>query len=65
MPRYARFDPTEPEPRPVLGWYDTEAFDYTRLPPASQLLVVTMTTEEWDKRIGGRWVVDKGKLRRA
>jgi hypothetical protein len=60
MPRYARFDPSEPEPHPVTGWYDTDAFDYTRLPPAAELLV--MTQEQWDERMRTRWVVRGGKL---
>lgn len=49
MPRYAYFDPSTPEPRPVLGWYDTDALYYPNLPAADHLL--QMTDEQWDGRM--------------
>lgn len=49
MPKYAQFDPSVPAPQPVIGWYDTDAFDYPNLPAAANLL--ELTQEQWDARL--------------
>ena len=49
MPRYALIDPATPYPRPVLGWFDTDAFDYPKLPDAASL--VTVPEAVWSHRL--------------
>lgn len=56
MPRYAHFDHTQPAPRPVIGWFDTDAFDYVNPPPPDDMLEVT--SEQWAARLPGQWAVD-------
>lgn len=48
MPKYAQFDPVISAPQQVIGWYDTEEFNYANLPPASNLLELTQA--QWDMR---------------
>ena len=60
MARFARFDPAAPAPAPVLGWYDTEVFDYPNLPDAACLLAVT--DAQWDHRMEFRHGVERGAL---
>lgn len=60
MPQYAAFDPTQPEPQPVKGWYDTDFITYPDLPDASGLL--ELTSEQWDVRTTGHWAVQGGSL---
>lgn len=56
MPQYAHFDHTEQAPQPVLGWYDTDALHYPRLPPKADML--EMTPQQWAQRMSGRWAVN-------
>lgn len=61
MPRFATFDDTVPEPRPVLGWWDTDEFDYGEgLPPPP--LRVELTAEQWDARLSRAFAVQGGHL---
>lgn len=54
MPKYAQFDPATPEPKPIIGWYDTDEFDYPNLPPPASLLELTL--EQWDGRLSTPFV---------
>lgn len=55
MAKYAKYDPTQ-IPALVLGWYNTEEFDYgNNLPPAENLL--ELTDEEWKNRTIGKWQI--------
>jgi hypothetical protein len=60
MTQYAYFDPTKPDPKPVLGWYDTTWAHYPNLPDASNLL--GMSQQQWAARLGGLWAVQGGTL---
>ena len=62
MTQYALFDPTQPAPQPVTGWYDTDVFNYPNLPPSTNLLVVT--GEQWADRLTdpSAWAVPVGVL---
>ena len=59
MPKLAQYDPTHPVPQPVIGWYDTDTFDYTNLPPPEQL--IELTEAEWEDRLTTPFIAD-GKL---
>lgn len=60
MPKFAYYDPTMEQPAPVLGWYDTDLFDYgANLPDPSQLLALSQ--DEWVAR-GSTPCVTGGKL---
>lgn len=51
MPKYAFFE-NSGSVCPVIGWYDTDVFDYgTNLPQS----VFEMTQEQWDARLDGLW----------
>lgn len=41
MTQYVSFDSSKPDPKPIIGWWDTSFIDYPNLPPASDLLEVT------------------------
>ncbi len=41
MPKYALFDPAVADPKPVIGWYDTDSLKYPTMPPADSLFVLT------------------------
>jgi hypothetical protein len=61
MPLYARFTPTDPVPQQVIGWYDTDTFDYgSNLPPSNELVVLTQA--QWDGRMSNPsgWGIDAG-----
>lgn len=59
--RFASFDDTHPEPRQVLGWWDTDAFDYgDSLPPAG--VRIALSDEQWDQRLDGLYAVHGGTL---
>ena len=60
MPRFAQFDATVAQPAPVLGWYDTDLYDYPNLPAASDLL--EMTDAQWAARMPGPFAVQGGAL---
>jgi hypothetical protein len=40
MAQYASYDSSIPSPSPVVGWYDTNQFQYPHLPAAADLLEV-------------------------
>jgi len=52
--KYAQFDPSAASPQPVIGWYDTDEFDYQNLPDDSDLL--TLTQAQWDSRFNTPFV---------
>lgn len=54
MPKFAQFDHSAPAPQPVLGWYDTDEFDYPNLPPQADLIALTDT--QWDSRLSTPYV---------
>lgn len=62
MARFAYFDPTAPQPSPVLGLYDTDEISYPALPPTEAR--VPMTDEQWAAatREGGNWAVESGNI---
>lgn len=62
MPKYAKFDHTQPSPQPVTGWIDTDNFNYLIMPDDADLL--ELSSEEWDTRMEGYGVVDQGKLKK-
>jgi hypothetical protein len=45
MAQYAQFDPAAQSPAPVIGWYDTDEFEYAEMPPKSSLL--ELTKQQW------------------
>jgi hypothetical protein len=60
MTQYANFDHTVPDPKPVIAWYDTEAWDYPSLPAPEDLL--EMTPDQWQARLSGSWAINNGAL---
>jgi len=60
MPKYASFDHTAPAPPPVIGYYDTDTFEYPTLPDAADLF--EMTSEQWDARVAEPSVIDNGEI---
>lgn len=56
MPKFAQFDPVS---RAVVGYLDTDRFDYDPLPPAEQLIELP---DEQSEQPWPAWVVD-GALR--
>jgi hypothetical protein len=60
MTQYAYFDATQPDPKPVIGWYDTSLYHYPNLPAAANLL--EMSTGAWERRLEGLWAVSGGAL---
>ncbi len=54
MTKFAQFDPAAPAPQPVTGWFDTDAFNYSNLPPAANLLQLTQA--QWDGRMATPFV---------
>lgn len=59
MTRYANYDHTITPLSPVLGWYDTDVFEYPSLPPIEDLIEVT-DDAVWNNRTDGRWGVQAG-----
>jgi hypothetical protein len=51
MPKFAQFDSTQTAITPVIGWYDTDEFDYPNLPAAANLY--ECTDAEWAERTAG------------
>lgn len=62
MPKYAGFDPTAADPKPVQGWYDTDALRYPNLPALSSLLV--LSDDQWGQHFAdsNAWAVQGGEL---
>ena len=59
MPKYAQFDKNLPHPQKILGWYDTDEFNYPNLPDKSCLL--ELTKAQWNNRHNTPFI-DKNKL---
>ena len=59
MPKFAAFDPSAPQPAPVVGWYDTDKHAYKNLPPDGHLL--ELSDEQWAARLTTPFI-DKGML---
>jgi hypothetical protein len=51
MPRYANYDITNGPPYPVIGWYDTDYFDYDSLPDN----LLQITDIQWQTRLTNAW----------
>jgi hypothetical protein len=62
MAQYAQFDSKAPQPAPIVGWYDTEVFDYQNLPPMSDLIEVTASQWAMHFTDPNGWAVSDGKL---
>ena len=62
MAQYAQFNPSDALPQAIVGWYDTDVFDYLHLPPASEL--VEMTDAQWEQHFinPNGWTVVNGQL---
>ena len=62
MPQYIGFDNTKPDPKPVIGWYDTDFAEYPKLPASDSLLEVT--PDQWAAHMvnPGAWAVSGGAL---
>jgi hypothetical protein len=59
MPKLAQFDPSVVDPKPIIGWYDTDTYTYTDLPDAGSLLV--LSEDQWDARLTAfSWVINGG-----
>lgn len=63
MAKYAIFAPKAPEPKPVVGWIDTDSHYYRTLPPSGSRIL--LTDQQWAARLAdpSGWVVDHGRLR--
>ena len=62
MARFAYFDSTQPDPKHIAGWYDTDFAAYPTMPASSCLLEVTPS--EWSAHIENPdgWAVSNGAL---
>ena len=62
MPQYAQYDPNVAAPSPVIGWYNTDARKYPKLPPASDL--VEVPADIWTAHYGNTngYAVSAGAL---
>lgn len=62
MPRYAQFNSSDSSPQDVIGWYDTEAFEYEHLPSSNDL--VEATDDQWEHHFSNPngWTVINGQL---
>lgn len=60
MTKFAQFDAQAAQPSPVIGWFDTEEFDYPALPADSEL--IALSDEEWSSRLAADWHVLDGAL---
>lgn len=66
MTRFARIDLGMPEPRPVLGWYDTDEVKYPEdsLPPERERIPV-LDDKLWDSRFNASFGVRDGRVFRS
>lgn len=62
MPFYASFDHTKPSPAQVTGWYNTNKFVYSTMPPTEDLLEISPA--QWDERLANPsgWAISSGML---
>lgn len=60
--QYAQFDPEAAAPHAVIGWYDTQVFNYPNLPAGNAL--VPVTAAQWAAHFDNPngWTVDSGQL---
>jgi len=56
MPKFAQFDGTQVAITPVIGWFDTDEFEYPRLPGVGNLY--ECTDAEWAGRMTGAWGIN-------
>jgi hypothetical protein len=56
--KLAAYNPAAPQPAPVIGWYDLDAFEYSTLPDAH----IELTEDQWAHRLAGFWAVSNGAL---
>lgn len=64
MTKYVEFDSSSPDPKPIVGWYDTEFANYLKFPCSSNLIEVTeaqWTQHMKDLRIS-IWTIQNGIL---
>ena len=62
MPKYAYFDNTQPQPTPVIGWYDTDLIEYPRLPASDSLILIP--DSEWNSRVEFNYVYNGSLIRK-
>jgi len=60
MPKYAQYDHMAAEPRPVLGYYDTDFATYPSLPAAEDL--IELSPIQWTERTGNDQIAAGGLL---
>lgn len=60
MTKLAQFNAQAAQPTPVIGWFDTDEFDYPNLPAETEL--IALTDAEWSARVEGEWHVLAGAL---
>lgn len=60
MTLYAYYNSSVSSPSPVIGFIDTEAFTFPRMPDARNLLPLTQA--QWATRTDGFWAVSNGAL---
>lgn len=61
MTKYANYDHTIATYSPVLGWYDTDVFEYPSLPPMEDMIEVT-DPDVWTNRTNGQWCVQTEQI---
>lgn len=61
MTKYARFDPSVNDPKPVIGWYDTD-LNYPTLPDMSGML--TLSDPQWAAHFinPNAWAIESNAL---
>ncbi|WP_146121443.1 hypothetical protein [Burkholderia multivorans] len=61
MPKFAQYDPSHGSPAAVIGWYDTDQFEYPNLPKDGLIIV---TDDQWKKHFAdpSAWQVSNGSL---
>lgn len=60
MAKYASYDSSVPEPSPVLGWYDADAFEYPE--PVPPIARIELSDEFWNTEHRGAFAVRNGVL---
>lgn len=65
MPQYAQIDPAAVDPKPVIGWYDTDAETYPELPPKKALVAITADQYAGRTMNPAGWMVVAGVLTSA
>lgn len=64
MTQYVYFNSSSKDPKPIIGWFDTEVVDYPNLPPNDSLLEVT--EDQWTQHMsdlkGEHFTIQNGSL---